>query len=336
MKYIVTGGLGFIGSAIIKKLIKNKNNEVLNIDKITYAANKKIHKEFNNFTNYKFKKIDISNYRKIHRAIFSFKPNIIINCAAETHVDNSIKSPKSFIKTNIFGTYNLLNVSADYYKKNNKLFFKFHHVSTDEVFGEIKNLKSKFNEHSPYAPNSPYSASKAASDHLVSAWSRTYNLPITMSNSCNNYGPNQHFEKLIPVIIYKAFSQKKIPIYGNGAQIREWIHVDDNADIIIKISKSKIVNENFCIGSGYEISNLKLCKIICNMMDKKNKNLKKNIKKYSNLIHFVKDRPGHDFRYALNSSKVKRVFGWKPKISIENGLSRTINYYFRLLGREKK
>ncbi len=336
MKYIITGGLGFIGSAIIKKLVKNKNNIVLNIDKVTYAANKNINQYFGKFKNYNFQKIDISNYNKLKKAIFSFEPNVIINCAAETHVDNSIKSPNSFIKTNIFGTYNLLVISEEYHNKVNKNFFKFHHVSTDEVFGEITDLKKKFNEKSPYRPNSPYSASKASSDHLVSAWARTYNLPITMSNSCNNYGPNQHFEKLIPVIIKNAFLQKKIPIYGNGNQIREWIHVDDNADIIIKISKSKTINENFCIGSGYEISNLKLCKIICNMMDKKNKNHKNNIQKYSNLIQFVKDRPGHDFRYALNSSKVKKAFGWKPKINIENGLSKTINYYVRLLSKEKK
>ena len=322
-KIIVTGGYGFIGSAIIRKLIKT-NKHILNIDSLTYASDLKSLPSQSK--NYQFIKLNICNYNNLKKTILKFKPDLLIHCAAETHVDNSINSPYKFIKSNIIGTYNLLQICTEYYKNYNNKFI-FHHISTDEVFGELTNLKDKFNEESLYKPNSPYSASKASSDHLVSSWRRTYGLPANITNCSNNYGPYQNKEKLIPVIIKNCFFQKKIPIYGKGLQRRDWLYVDDHANAILKISKNKIVNENFCISGNYETSNIELCKKICIIMDGKYPKRLKNIKSHLDLIDYVKDRPGHDFRYAINSSKIKKYINWIPKVEINTGLKNTINFY---------
>ena len=248
MRYLITGGCGFIGINVILKLLKNKNNNILNLDKLTYSSNKKINKELNNKTNYDFIKIDISNEKKLHNIIFKFKPNIIINFAAETHVDRSIDSSKNFIKSNIIGTHALLEVSRKYYlnlKENHSRYqkFKFYHISTDEVFGELKKNEKAFDENSNFRPNSPYSSSKASAEMLVRAWHSTFGLPTLISNTSNNYGPYQHPEKLIPLTILKILKREKIPIYGNGKQIRDWIFVEDHVDAIIKIAKKGKIGE---------------------------------------------------------------------------------------------
>ncbi len=313
-KIIVTGGLGFIGSNLIDLLIKKKFY-VINIDKVTYSSNFYNTKEFKKSKKYKFIKLDIKN-KKINEILFKYRPDCIFNLAAETHVDRSIDNPESFIESNIVGVYNLLEA----FKKYSKRFkCKLIHISTDEVYGDI--LKGRSNENYPYKPSSPYAASKAASDHLISSYVRTYKIPAIVTNCSNNYGPRQHPEKLIPKIIYNIFNSKPLPIYGNGSNSREWIYVKDHCEALIKIYQKGKSGEFYNIGSNKNLNNLEVCKKILKVSKHINK-FDKNIK-----IVFVKDRPGHDIRYALNSNKIKKDLKWYPKTNFEEGIKLTFNWY---------
>ena len=315
-KIIVTGGLGFIGSNLIDLLLK-KNFFVINIDKATYSSNHYNVKEFKNSKKYKFIKIDIKN-RKLKNILFKFKPQGIFNLAAETHVDRSIDNPDSFIQSNIIGAYNLLESFKNFSKIHKS---KLIHISTDEVYGDI--LTGRSNEKYPYKPSSPYAASKAASDHLVSSYVRTYGLPAIVTNCSNNYGPKQHPEKLIPKMIYNILNNKPLPIYGKGTNSREWIYVKDHCEALIKVFLKGKIGEFYNIGSNKNMNNLQVTKELL-------KNSKKLISLGNNVkINFVKDRPGHDIRYALNSNKIKKKLGWKPKTNFSKGIKLTLDWYFR-------
>jgi len=314
-KIIVTGGLGFIGSNLIKLLLK-KNFQVINIDKVTYSSNFYNTKEFIKNKKYKFIKADINS--KILENIFNkYKPIGVFNLAAETHVDRSIDGPKKFIESNIFGVFNLLECFRKFHQKNKKS--KLIHISTDEVYGDI--LKGRSLETDSYNPSSPYAASKASSDHLVSSYVRTFNIPAIITNCSNNYGPNQHPEKLIPKIIYNIVNNKKIPIYGNGKNSREWIYVADHCEALIKVFKSGKNGSFYNIGSNINLDNLQITKKLIKIA-KNSINLGKNVK-----IEFVKDRPGHDVRYALNSNKIKKELKWKASTKIDAGLKKTFDWY---------
>jgi len=317
-KVIVTGGLGFIGSNLIKILLKKKYY-VINLDKFTYSSNFYNVKEFSKNKNYKFIKVDINNRKKILQILKKFKPNAIFNLAAETHVDRSIDRPESFIKSNILGVFNLLEAFRTYLKKNKKI--KLIHISTDEVYGDVLSGRSK--EDDAYKPSSPYAASKASSDHLVYSYIRTFKIPAMITNCSNNYGPRQHPEKLIPKLIYNILNNKNLPIYGKGLNSREWIYVDDHCEALIKIfEKGKIANF-YNIGSNLNVNNLKISKLLIKISKNKIR-IGKNV-----TIKFVKDRPGHDIRYALNSSKIIKNLRWKPKINILNGLIKTFDWYLK-------
>ena len=313
-KVIVTGGLGFIGSNLIELLLKKYY--VINLDKVTYSSNFYNTKEFLKKKNYKFIKYDINN-KKIIKIFNKYKPVGIFNLAAETHVDRSIDSPKSFIESNILGVYNILEAFRVFSKKISKT--KLIHISTDEVYGDI--LFGRSNENYPYKPSSPYAASKASSDHLVSSYVRTYNIPAIVTNCSNNYGPKQHPEKLIPKLIYNIFQNKPLPIYGKGTNSREWIYVKDHCEALIEIFKKGKVGNFYNIGSNKNQTNLEICKKLIQLANK-NKIMGKNTR-----IKFVKDRPGHDIRYALNSSKLKNELRWSPRISLSNGLKKTFEWY---------
>ncbi len=325
---LVTGGAGFIGSAVIRHILDNSNFKVINIDKLTYASSLSSLKKYEKNKNYIFKKIDICNQRKIFKIFKKYLPKLVMHLAAETHVDRSINAANNFIKTNILGTYNMLEVSKEYYKKlniKNKKKFRFHHISTDEVYGDLKKKSPPADEDFKYSPSSPYSASKASADHLVRSWFRTYNLPVIISNCSNNYGPNQFPEKLIPLIILNALEKKKLPIYGNGQQIRDWLYVNDHAEALFKIIVKGKVGETYNIGGNNEIKNIDVVKTICKKLDTI-KPLSKN-KSYINLIEYVEDRPGHDSRYAIDTKKIKKTLNWKPRESFETGIEKTINWY---------
>tara|TARA_Y100000589_G_C27123139_1_gene617347 strand:- start:36 stop:1052 length:1017 start_codon:yes stop_codon:yes gene_type:complete len=324
-KILVTGGSGFIGQHLLLNLIKDNNYEVFNLDKKTYASKWKNFQDKEPDNNYNLFQVDLKNKSKVSEVINTINPDIIFHLAAETHVDNSIDSPKDFINSNIIGTFNLLE--AIHYnlrntinvRKNN---FKFIHVSTDEVFGSLGE-ENNFNEGSPYRPRSPYSASKASSDHLVKAWHHTYKLPTIITNCSNNYGAWQHKEKFIPKIIINSLLGKTIPIYGNGNNIRDWIYVDDHVNALIKIMKNSEIGTRYCIGAKNEISNTKLAIKICNILDKKFPKKES----YVDQIRFVEDRKGHDFRYALNVQKIRNELGWEATTSFKEGLEKTIDWY---------
>ena len=328
MKIFVTGGCGFIGSNFVIEQI-NKGHEILNFDKITYAANQDNLLGINQNSNYHFIRGDIQDSKKISLEINAFNPDIVINFAAESHVDRSIDGPEEFIGTNIIGTYKLLQCSLGYYDSlqiENKRNFKFIHVSTDEVYGSLGE-KGYFSETSPYKPSSPYSASKASSDHLVNAWHHTFNLPTIITNCSNNYGPYQFPEKLIPLIIISCLNGKELPIYGDGKNIRDWLYVKDHCtalDCVINNGKS---GETYNIGGNEEKTNLDIVNTICSVLDKKMP--LKNGLKYSNSIIYVKDRPGHDFRYAIDSSKIKNELNWQPQYQFESAIVDTIDWYIQ-------
>ena len=317
-KIIVTGGLGFIGSNLIKLLIK-KNYFIINIDKVNYASNFYNTKDFSKNKNYTFIRIDINNKPKLIKIFKKYKPVAIFNLAAETHVDRSIDGPAEFIRSNIVGVFNLLESFREYTKKNKKT--KLIHISTDEVYGDV--LKGRSKETDPYKPSSPYAASKASSDHLVYSYVRTYKLNAVITNCSNNYGPNQHPEKLIPKLIYNIINNKPLPLYGNGKNSREWIFVDDHCEALFKVLRNGEKGEFYNIGSNININNLEIAKLLITIAKKKIK-LGKNVK-----IKFVKDRPGHDIRYALDSKKIYKKLKWKSKINLKLGLQNTFNWYFK-------
>jgi len=330
MRIIVTGGAGFIGSAMIRYLIRNTNYEILNIDKLTYAGNLFNLNEIENNKKYKFLMGDISDKAFIKSILSDFKPNQIINFAAESHVDRSIDSPDDFIRTNITGTFVLLSEVRNYFEKLSgklKNSFRFLHVSTDEVYGDLETNQPPFNEKNSYQPSSPYSASKAASDHLVRAWHRTYSLPVLITNCSNNYGPYQFPEKLIPLVIFNALAHREIPVYGDGKQIRDWLYVDDHVRGILKVLQNGNIGETFNIGGFNELENIQVVRSICETLDDLVPLVNEKIKSYSELIRFVEDRAGHDKRYAIDSSKIMNELGWKPNENFESGLLKTINWY---------
>ncbi|NWK53159.1 dTDP-glucose 4,6-dehydratase [Acinetobacter sp. SwsAc5] len=332
MKILVTGGAGFIGSAVIRHIIQNTNNQVLNIDKLTYAGNLESLKEIDQHSNYEFKQIDICDTEQITAAIDAFQPNAIMHLAAESHVDRSIDGPAAFIQTNIVGTYTLLEAARKYWMgldAEAQQNFRFHHISTDEVYGDLEGTTDLFTETNSYAPSSPYSASKASSDHLVRAWHRTYGLPVIVTNCSNNYGPYHFPEKLIPLVILNALDAKPLPVYGNGQQIRDWLFVEDHARALYKVVTEGVVGETYNIGGHNEKQNIEVVKTICKILDELKPQA--NGQAYESLITFVKDRPGHDLRYAIDATKIQNELGWTPAETFETGIRKTVQWYLNNL-----
>ena len=331
MLIIVTGGAGFIGSAFIRHVIKNTEHSVVNIDKLTYAGNLDSLSTIHDTSRYSFKKLDICS-REIKKIFKKYQPDAVINFAAESHVDRSIDNPDDFINTNIFGVYNLLSFAHEYWLELSdvkKEKFRFLQVSTDEVFGSLDDNHSLFDEDYPYAPRSPYSASKASADHLVRAWHHTYSLPTIITNCSNNYGPYHHPEKFIPHVILNALSGNKIPIYGDGLQIRDWLYVDDHARALLKVLSGACPGSSYNIGGFNEKTNLDVANTICSIIDSKIISTKNCSSKTSDLIYFVDDRPGHDRRYAIDSSKISKELGWMPQENFETGILKTVDWYIQ-------
>ena len=328
MNIIVTGGSGFIGSELVRYLIKKTPHNVLNIDKLTYAANLKALDSVSSSRRYHFKKVDIVERDKVAEIFSSYQPDLIFHLAAESHVDRSISGPLEFINTNIVGTCILLDVAHEYWSNSTDLkrsSFRFLHISTDEVFGSLGE-KGFFTEQSHYDPSSPYSASKAASDHLVRAWHRTYGLPVTITNCSNNYGPYQNPEKLIPLMIINAIKGSSLPIYGDGLQVRDWLHVEDHVDALYKIATCGKTGETYNIGGNNEKTNLEVVQLICDLVDRKLEFPYRG-KSSRELISFVVDRLGHDTRYAIDASKLKSRLNWEPSKTFEDGLAQTVDWY---------
>jgi len=327
---LVTGGAGFIGSALIRHIIKNTHHSVVNIDKLSYSGNLQSLEAIESNKDYIFEQVDICDEKELNRIFKKNKPDIVMHLAAESHVDRSIDGPGDFIKTNIVGTFNLLEQSKNYWqsldsdKKDN---FRFLHVSTDEVYGDLEGTNDFFTEETSYDPSSPYSATKASSDHLVRAWYRTYGLPVLITNCSNNYGPCQFPEKLIPHVILNALEGKNLPIYGDGKQIRDWLFVDDHVLALMSVVQDGNVGETYNIGGSNEIQNIEVVKKICNILDKLISNKLNGIASFSELITYVKDRPGHDVRYAINANKINRDLGWRPKENFESGILKTVEWY---------
>ncbi|MFK5913748.1 MAG: dTDP-glucose 4,6-dehydratase [Woeseiaceae bacterium] len=327
MKIIVTGGAGFIGSAVIRQYIQQTDHSIVNLDALTYAGNLESLADISGHSRYQFEHVDIRNINDIKRVFERHQPDAIMHLAAESHVDRSIERPADFIQTNIVGTYNLLEVAKQYWgglSGDKKLNFRFHHVSTDEVYGDL-DATGFFTEETSYEPSSPYSASKASSDHLVRAWHRTYGFPVVITNCSNNYGPYQFPEKLIPLVIMNARQGKPLPIYGKGDQIRDWLYVDDHADALRLVLEKGKVAETYNIGGHNEKTNLDVVKTICALLDDMLPNSK--YIPHDSLITYVKDRPGHDVRYAIDASKIEKDLGWVPKETFETGLKKTIEWY---------
>ena len=326
-KILVTGGLGFIGSTAIKMILSQTHDEVLNIDKHSYASMPEALDLVESISRYSFLKIDIGQYELTKKVIADYVPDVILHLAAESHVDNSISSPKEFIESNIIGTYNLLQAANELWTDEDRLNKKFIHVSTDEVYGSLEQNEAPFTESTKYSPNSPYSASKASSDMLARAWYKTFGIPVIITNCSNNYGPWQFPEKLIPVVIKKALNHEKIPIYGDGLNIRDWLFVEDHAAALINIYQNGEAGKKYNIGGNNEISNLDLVEKICAILDEVSPSM--NIPKYSQLISFVRDRPGHDLRYAIDAKKIAKELNFIPSIEIDAGLMKTVQWYVK-------
>ena len=326
---LITGGAGFIGSALIRYIIKYTSHSVVNIDKLTYSGNLESLGSINS-SNYIFEQVDICNGSELQRVLKYTQPDIIMHLAAESHVDRSIDGPGDFIKTNIVGTFTLLEQARSYWQSlegDKKENFRFLHVSTDEVYGDLEGTSDFFSEETPYNPSSPYSASKASSDHLVRAWYRTYGLPVLITNCSNNYGPCQFPEKLIPHVILNALEGKNLPIYGDGKQIRDWLYVDDHVSALMRVALDGNVGETYNIGGNNEIQNIEVVKKICIILDEIVTKKMNGITSFIELITYVKDRPGHDVRYAINANKIQRNLGWKPKEDFESGIRKTVEWY---------
>jgi dTDP-glucose 4,6-dehydratase len=330
MKLLVTGGAGFIGSAVIKKIIRNTNHSVINVDKLTYAANLKSLEEVSESERYTFEKVDICNFDDLSITFAKHNPDAIIHLAAESHVDKSIKKPEDFIYTNVIGTFNLLEISKEHYSNmdlTRRSKFRFLHVSTDEVYGDLGPEDPAFTENNPYCPSSPYSATKASSDHLVRAWHRTHKLPTIITNCSNNYGPFQFPEKLIPLMIKNALNDKLLPIYGSGEQIRDWLYVEDHADGLYEVLVNGLVGQTYNIGGNNEKTNIEVVNDICKLLDRL---VPKKNGSYKDQIKFIQDRPGHDERYAINSTKIQKELNWVPKHTFESGIEKTVIWYVDL------
>lgn len=331
MKILVTGGAGFIGSAVIRHLIVDTNHHVLNVDKLTYAGNLESLANASDSDRYRFAQIDICDRDGLQKAFTDFQPDAVMHLAAESHVDRSIDGPGEFIHTNITGTYTLLEATRTYWSaldEAGKSAFRFHHISTDEVYGDLHGVDDLFTETTPYAPSSPYSASKAASDHLVRAWLRTFGLPTLITNCSNNYGPYHFPEKLVPHMILNALHGKPLPVYGDGLQIRDWLYVDDHARALVEVCTKGKVGETYNIGGHNEKKNIEVVKSICALLEELAPERKSaGVTNYTDLITYVKDRPGHDARYAIDASKIEQELGWVPQESFETGLRKTVEWY---------
>ena len=332
MRILVTGGAGFIGSAVIRHIIENTHHHVLNVDKLTYAGNLESLQSIKKSERYQFFQTDICDQVELEKIFENFQPNVVMHLAAESHVDRSIDGPATFIQTNIVGTYSLLEAARKYWLSLTaevKESFRFHHISTDEVYGDLEGTTDLFKETTPYAPSSPYSASKASSDHLVRAWHRTYGLPTIVTNCSNNYGPYHFPEKLIPLVILNALDMKPLPIYGKGDQIRDWLFVEDHARALYQVVTTGAVGQTYNIGGHNEKQNIEVVKTICNILDELKPQA--NGQKYESLIKFVEDRPGHDLRYAIDAGKIEKDLGWKPLETFETGIRKTVEWYLNNL-----
>ena len=334
---LVTGGAGFIGSNLVRHLIESTDHHVINVDKLTYAGNSESLDSIRDNPRYFFEQVDIVDSDSVAQLFERHQPDSVMHLAAESHVDRSIDGPGQFIQTNIVGTYNLLQASKGHYEKLSdtaRTSFRFHHISTDEVYGSLTMDAPGFNEQTPYDPHSPYSASKAASDHLARAWSDTFKLPVLVTNCSNNYGPFQFPEKLVPVVILNAIHGRPIPVYGKGENVRDWLYVQDHVDALLAVLSKGTVGETYNIGGNNERTNIDLVRMICKILDEtvpatENPRIdsSKTLSSYSELIEFVTDRPGHDLRYAIDASKIRDELGWEPKEDVEAGFRKTVHWY---------
>lgn len=330
MKILVTGGAGFIGSAVVRNIIKNTEDEVIIIDSLTYAGNVESLAEVSDNVRYHFEQVDICDRLALDEVFRKYKPDAVMHLAAESHVDRSIDGPAAFIETNIVGTYTLLEASRQYWntlEMDEKKAFRFHHISTDEVYGDLEGTDDLFTETTPYSPSSPYSASKASSDHLVRAWLRTYGLPTIVTNCSNNYGPYHFPEKLIPLIILNALAGKPLPVYGNGSQIRDWLYVEDHARALYTVLTKGEIGETYNIGGHNERKNIDVVKTICGLLEELVPVKPTGVENYIDLITYVKDRPGHDARYAIDASKIAHELNWTPDETFESGIRKTVEWY---------
>jgi dTDP-glucose 4,6-dehydratase len=327
---MVTGGAGFIGSALVRFVIKETGDSVVNVDKLTYAGNLESLIDVADSERYAFERIDICDQAEVERVFEEHSPDVVVHLAAESHVDRSIDGPAAFIETNFVGTYTLLEAARNYWQAmddERKSSFRFHHVSTDEVYGDLEDSGALFTEDTPYAPSSPYSASKAGSDHLVRAWQRTYGLPTLITNCSNNYGPYHFPEKLIPLVILNALEGKPLPVYGRGQQIRDWLYVEDHARALLTVLRRGKVGETYNIGGCNEKRNIDVVEKICDLLDEMAPEKPKGVAAYRDLITFVEDRPGHDLRYAIDADKMRQELGWQPQEDFESGMRKTVRWY---------
>lgn len=327
---LVTGGAGFIGSAVIRHLIHDTEYTVINVDNLTYAGNLESLTSISDNTRYHFEQVDICDAKEIARVLLQYQPDIIMHLAAESHVDRSIDGPGDFIQTNIVGTYNLLEQARSYWTNlelAKKEQFRFHHISTDEVYGDLEGTDDLFTETTPYAPSSPYSASKASSDHLVRAWNRTFNLPTIITNCSNNYGPFHFPEKLIPLVILNALQGKPLPVYGKGNQIRDWLYVEDHARALVLVATTGEIAETYNIGGHNEKQNIEVVKTICELLEELAPNKPEGVNHYQDLITFVTDRAGHDVRYAIDARKIANELNWTPQETFDSGIRKTVQWY---------